>query len=247
MKFTFILPSCRPNKLKRSVRSILNMSSRLSNVSMQVAVDKEDTETLDTDFGWKDLTKHLFNRQDGIGAYYNALIPHIDGDVAWIWSDENVLVTPKWDKIAEKLIKRREVWLGSTLDYVVVDGKLESSGHPNTGERFSCFPMMSKKAIEALGYVHYPMLRVWGADLFNHMLFKQAELIIDMKKIEVVSERTMDKSRIDIYHEDIERMIKAGVARREGDSIAYNITNDWFRLRMASGIPRMYRLTAGTA
>ena len=246
MRFSFIFPARGDNeKLLRSLGSIVRQTSRLKDIEVVVGIDDDDHELLGMDYPDLNFKKHIYKRhKDNFAFYYNDLASKSTGDVLWVWSQENYLATRNWDRIATKLIKRSqwEIWYGMPKDFVVKNARTMSSGHPKTGERFTCFPMFSRKAYEALGFVHKPDLRMWGADLYSYMLFSNVEHIIDMGRIEVMSMESQRIDRMDIYQQDLLEMQRKGLAKIKGTTVSMNIAVDARKLRYAIGIPRMYRL-----
>ena len=265
MRFSFVFPTRdRVKLLARTVTSILDTAANPDNIEFIIAYDNDDPQTTKTLWEHfpkfikhKNLRRIMFKRKNEFAAYYNDCIPYITGDVVWAWGDDNIIVTEKWDKIikahAHGLFpwsKRYEddVWLGATSDYRVEGNNLMAERHPLTKEIFPCFPILSHKAVKALKYIHNPGLRVHGNDVYLYMLFKNVERVIDMRKIEIITEKTPDdkqEERLKIHQEDLQRMVDAGIAKKEGNTVAYNIANDAKKLRLAIGIPKFYRLAKG--
>lgn len=215
----------------------------MDNVEVLLAVDKDDAEMVGFWIKGVNLRIYKFDRKESFGEYYNALAEKADGDVLWVWSDEVLLCTDRWDRIAEKIIKKKKwgVWLGETADFIVKDGKTMAFGHPVTQERFSCFPMISREAYQALGYVHYKGFRAWGADLYLFMTFKHIGRLINLdKKVELMHSWEHDESKREIYREDLEKMVKEGKAVRlpEG-KVGFDIAEDVQRLRDRIGEPML--------
>jgi hypothetical protein len=265
MTFSFVFPTrARTSRLVKSVDSILKNASRPRNVSIVVAYDIDDEETIKIKLP-DNCVKIAFRQKNEFAAYYNDCIPYAKGDAIWAWGDDCLMLTRKWDRMIESLARRKgwDVWMGSPMDVSFLPEDVEkflaranspgpklypqpvTNVHPITKERFPSFPILSRDAVAGMGFIHNPRLRVWGADLYNYMIFKNLERIIDMRRVEILTEATIGEkkeSRMKIFHEDLQRMIDAGVARREGDHVAYDIATDLQKLRLATGLPRMWRL-----
>jgi len=241
MKFSIICPTRgRVNFIRRSLLSIQKHTYNIDNVEVLLAVDNDDEEMENFWFKGVNLRIYKFDRKECFGEYYNDLAKKATGDVIWVWSDEVLLCTNRWDHMVEKKVKksRWKVWLGETSDFIVKDGKTVAFGHPITQERFSCFPMVSREAYEALGYVHVNSLRVWGADLYLFMTFKHVGRIIRMDKIELMHAWKHDEAKRAIYREDLERMVKVGKAVKLPDNrVGFDIADDVKRLRDYIGEP----------
>lgn len=249
MKFSLIFPSRGSNDmLLKTLGSIVRQTARLRDVEVIVGIDDDDNELLGFHYSDLSFKKYVYPRHiNNFAFYYNDLASKVTGDVIWVWSTENYMATRYWDKIATKLIKRKRwsIWYGCPKDFVVSNGMTMASGHPVTGQRFSCFPMIPRKVYETLGFVHKPDLRVWGSDLYMYMLFSNVERIIPMDEIEVMSlDTSKRKDRMDIYREDLIEMERKGLAKinRETGSVAMNIAKDVHKLKNVIAIPRMYRL-----
>jgi len=241
MKFSIIFPTRgRTTYLNRALESIKACTKKKHNVEVLIGIDDDDQEMKDFSFKGVNLKKHIFkeNCGDFNGHAYrvNSLAEECTTDAIWLLSDEIVLHTKCWDKIVERKIKdsKMKVWYGETSDFVVRGANTEYSLHPLTGERFSCFPMVSRYAFKALGYITTPKLRGWGSDLYLRMLFSNPYImkIIDLHDIEVEHTTSVSSNRMSDYKEDLARMVKAGDAEYlPNNVIKFNIHRELLNLR----------------
>lgn len=193
----------------------------MDNVEVIIGIDEDDIESQEFVFDGVNLKKHTFTEHIGDfngHAYRNNILAKLcQGDVLWILSDEIVLHTHGWDEIAAEKIEdsNMQVWLGQTNDFVITDRGVEKQKNPATNAIFSCFPMMSKKAHDALGYFLTPAFRGWGCDSYLELLFGHAYIrrMLDLTMIDVEHFTTESKVRMDVYKEDIDNMVKAGDAK----------------------------------
>jgi len=251
MKFTFVFPTRgRLEKLKRTLESIDDTCSDLSKVQVVIAVDKDERDLYAIETN-PPLEVLVCERQDRFSSYFNKLLPLVKGDAVWVWSDENVMSTKNWDRVIEKAVRKskfKDVWFAAPCTfYVKKDGRIAGSLNPVTRKMFTCFPVISRKACEALGFIITPKLRYWGADLYMNMLFDKVGRVIKLEeKVGVLTEESiMNDERLSVYQQDLDRLIEQNLAKlndKDSNIVEYDMREEIMRLREAMVIPRFYRL-----
>jgi len=250
MKFSFVFPTRgRLEGLKKTLDSIAETTHNLNNVQVLIAVD-EDEKDLYKICSTPALEVLVCKRQDGFSSYFNKLLPLVKGDAVWVWGDDNIIVTQNWDRIIEKAVKKTgwDVWYGTpTTFYITDDNRIAASTNPVTKKMFCCFPLISRKACEGLGYIITPKLRYWGADLYMDMLFNRVGRIIPMETLVKVRSKKSSEAdnpeRMKIYQDDLDRMIANKEAELTSPNVVtYDMRGEIAKLRKAMVIPRMYRL-----
>lgn len=99
-------------------------------------------------------------------------------------NDDTVFQTQDWD---EKAWNKLEDYLKDKPDGVVYgnteDNEPTKAQHsPETGGQFTCFPLISKKAFDAMEGYGDPDLRSWGADVHLYSVYSKVQRICDLKE-----------------------------------------------------------------
>lgn len=110
----------------------------------------------------------------------NRLASHAfqSADFVWVLGDDCVIETKHWDDIARVKIEE-----ALTPDGVLYVGCEDSTPQPPEFKHlpappYTCFPMVSRAAHDALGFFMHPTIKSWGADLtlfhvYNHFLVER--------------------------------------------------------------------------
>lgn len=209
MNFSFILPTReRPQLLSDLCNSLDSTAADKSNFEMIAAYDLDDTATcnimpqLEARYPW--FKSNGRNRSNNISKdYHNWLKDQVAGDYVIICNDDTVMRTYHWDVVAMQKITN---YLSDKPDGIfygwIADSLLDRAG----GVGYCCFPMLSKKAIEIIGYAMHPYYTGWNADIHLYRLFQSIDRVLDLSEVWI--------DHIS-YHS----------GKRERDATSYNMQN----------------------
>jgi hypothetical protein len=187
MNFSLLLPSrLRENCLARLAESVQTTTADLQSVEMLVAVDDDCEYSLNFPF----LSFHARERMPNISGYFNWLFPKCKGRFIWVLNDDAEICTANWDEI-----------LLDSLDWQVpCYGLVHPTRFNDEGQLvFSEFPVLSRVAIERLGYVMPETYPGWAADNAIGRIYRDCQ--IDCRDVVLRHYHEMDethKNMIDI-------------------------------------------------
>ncbi|VTR94091.1 unnamed protein product [Gemmata massiliana] len=104
---------------------------------------------------------------------YNPLAQFSTGRFVLILNDDVVFLTPQWDRIC----------LETLTDFQAKhqDGIVLGKTRCDTGNfEYSCFPVISREAINFLGYLQPPSFGGWAADIALHKIYSSVQREIDL-------------------------------------------------------------------
>ena len=118
-----------------------------------------------------------FNRD-----YFNFLTYKAVGKNIWCINDDVVMQTKHWDEIILNKIKvvneekkLNGVYLVDTFD----------STHEQGGNSFPRFPLISKKAVDAIGFLMFPQVRTWPADKVIYLLYACLDAVVPCHEVKI--------------------------------------------------------------
>jgi glycosyltransferase involved in cell wall biosynthesis len=178
MNFSIIIPTRkRPESLSRLLNSIKEKTHDLSDVEIIIYKDTDDIVELPEGLNANILTRKRSDKL--IKDYINQMALMSEGKYVWFLGDDCEIVTDQWDVLAKKIIEE------SKMDKFFGDTKDNTRNFNNVGQ-FACFPIISRKSIDALGYFFHPEIAAWGGDKYCHYVYSQANKVLDMQKIELI-------------------------------------------------------------
>lgn len=179
MKFSMILPTRERVKLFSELcESIKNTTYNLSDIEMFAVYDFDD-ETI------KSITPHpwlnLVGRERGKSIsvdYQNWIYPRTSGKYIMVLNDDLEFKTRHWDVIAFDKLER------FTKNNSIAYGWLSDSDRKFGGDPpYSCFPILSRAAIDLLGYVMNPFYGGWSADVYLYKVYNGVGRVLDLSEI----------------------------------------------------------------
>ena len=200
--FSLILPTRqRLPGLKRLLDSLVETTFNLDDIEVFLVMDQDDT-TMEQAF---ELTNQYamsiyimavkqsdhFNRD-----YMNFAASKCHGKNLWMLNDDAVIETKWWDSIIKIAVGGRQVYMVDT--WCTDHEELHS---------FPRFPMVSRLAMEAVGFVFYPQIRMWGADAVLFDLYKKAGCVVECHQVKVAHEHMPSKRFYDMYAEDVKNKV----------------------------------------
>lgn len=185
MNFSLILPSRgRVQLLSNLCRSVHNTTADAANIEMLVGYDWDDQPTvraipeMQKMYPW--LKGHGRDRGNSISRdYQNWLYPKSTGKYLFILNDDVEIKTNRWDEIAFNK-------LDTAFRDGIVYGWVSDSDENRFGKTaapYSCFPIVSRKAVERLGYVMHEYYGGWSADVYLFKVYNAANRVVDLSEI----------------------------------------------------------------
>lgn len=211
--FSLILPSrARTNELNVFLQSVSETVSVPDAVEAWIALDQDDEKSLASYAKWKTRFKfanfYIGPRQENMSAgYYSALCEHARGKYIWALNDDCILTVRGWDVAAswlfQNVLKRFPdgIWYGKTHE-------------PKQSYRFSCFPLLTRQAIDAAGWFFNPRFPAWGADVNLYDIWNSLGRVVDCPMLCLRHNSPHQGGRLPDLHQ--ERMAKISSYDWEG-------------------------------
>ena len=184
--FSLLCPTrSRDVERDRLLMSLRNNTSNKDEIEILFAIDRDDHHTQEkleeTKTVFPDLNIKVFVRNRSVFInrdYYNWLAGFAEGDFYWVIGDDLVFAFNGWDVYIKNRI---EDYLKDKHDRIACIGARDNTPPPGTLPSFPCFPMVTKEAAKALGFVLHPNIPTWGADYVLYCLYKEVPrlLVID--------------------------------------------------------------------
>ena len=212
MNFTVMIPSRkRQHMLAVLLPSVFKTAMFKDKVEVLVTYDNDDRSTIDALPRLQELVKDYNvqfisrDRHYSINdSYYNMMASRATGKYLIAVNDDTVFLQTSWDALA--LIKIED-YLQTHKDgifYGITNDK-EVESKRNESNWFSCFPLISKKTVEVLGFFFDPAFPKDGADWDIVETFREIGRILDLRNeivIEHISFRSGRRTK-DLLDEDI--------------------------------------------
>ena len=183
ISFSLLIPTRdRAVERDRLLKSIITTTTNLNDIEILFAVDRDDlrtqeilSETIKT-FSNLNIKYFIRNRSIFLNRdYYNWLSGFASGNFYWVIGDDLVFAFNGWDVY---LKNRIEDYLKDKHDRIVCVGPKDDTPKPGSLPYFPCFPIVSKEAVKAIGFVLHPNIPTWGADYALYCLYKEVPRIL---------------------------------------------------------------------
>ncbi len=182
MKFSIVLASReRSQLLVNLVRSIEATTNDLKNIEVLVGIDDDDGESADAAMHIKEwypadwIRFYSRQRSDHLNRdYLNWLSDKSTGKYVIACNDDCEFRTKDWDVIAENTL---EEYLKDKPDGCVY-GYLNDNLNDRHGLNYTCFPLVSRKGIEAVGEFLASFCRSWNADIYLWRIWSAVDRIV---------------------------------------------------------------------
>jgi hypothetical protein len=188
MNFSIVLASReRVGLLTDLIKSVKENTTDISNVEMLVAIDNDDHGTREAA---KSLMRdypfvHIYNRPRSSmlnNDYLNWVYSNYGcGRFAIVCNDDCAFRTKDWDGIA---LRKLNNYLHDKPDGIVY-GYLSDALINRNGMNYCCFPLLSRKGYEVLGWLMPPEYPSWNADIAIWKVYRAANRICDLSDIMV--------------------------------------------------------------
>jgi hypothetical protein len=111
-----------------------------------------------------------FNRD-----YFNWVTWKTVGRNVWCINDDAVMLTQGWDTIINEKTKGKSLYLIDTWD----------STHEHEGISFPRFPLVSRDAIDTVGFLMFPQVRTYPADRVLYDFYNMLGIVIDCTEVKI--------------------------------------------------------------
>jgi len=181
-KFSIIFPTReRPGLLKNILHSILSTVSNEEDIEVLVAYDDDDQKTKEfiNAFGnghgiirWVECKRSLNFSRD----YYSHCAKMATGRWLLICNDDAEFRTMSWDVLADQVLSEA-VGTGPDVIYGWVEDGLGKHRMSQFND-YTCFPILGKAGVDALGCVFPDDIPTWGADIWARYLYGQIRRVV---------------------------------------------------------------------
>jgi hypothetical protein len=206
--FSFCLPS---RGVFAPVKLMLDAFERTTKnkdrLEVLIAIDEGKTDIIEqvNKQGYS-FDIHFFERpitDDFVNDYFNWLANKSVGENVCPFNDDAWMRTQNWDEIMLNHIKSYG-WSIYCLD-------TPDSARLRYGNNFPCFPIVSRRAINSLGFMVFPHIRMYPGDKLTFEIYKKIRRVIPIPDVIIehnhVDEKDQTKSRMwRIFLEDMEKM-----------------------------------------
>ncbi len=188
MNFTLIIAFReRIELLLTMLKTLVENSANINLIEVFLAIDNDDQITLNSIPKIKAQYPfvHFFVNQQSIyftRDYINPLAKLARGRFVINGNDDMEFVTKGWDRVVydrmheASLIYGDEIMLGIVKDGLIREGDQKKPD-------FSCWPIVSKKSIEYLGYFVDEAFYVWGVDQILAQLYRKIDRVVYMTDV----------------------------------------------------------------
>lgn len=225
MKFSLILNSReRTGLLDNFLQSIKDTADDIENIEVIIGIDKDDLSSLTKlDYFYDKYSFIKFAviepTTSNLNHNFSLIYPNTSGKYIMIANDDIVFQNKGWDKEAFDSLEK---YLFDKQDGIVY-GQTSDNSVDRSGE-YSSFPIVTRNAIELLGYVMNPKFVSHGADVELYRIFKTVNRICPVNiQIDHIYHNSLDK----INNPDkIQQIIREKRNLNEIDCFSSDITLD---------------------
>jgi len=189
MQIDLLIPTRkRPSMLRHFVESVDKVTTDKDCITLNYIVDNGDPETIPYVKEIKDQFKHIkseihyVDRQNDIWEfnlneqYYNHVAKKVKGDLLFVVADDLELTSPGWDEDVKTEVENfNKKWPDKIYSVSLLDNTKPPS---HKLPKFACFPMYTREACEALGWILHPQIKTWGADYISYVIFQPIDRLL---------------------------------------------------------------------
>ena len=186
MKVSFLIPTRRTKWQQKLIENIYKQTSDKKNIEILFAVDEDDGSSIQNLNGlkgkfWNNIKIYKRPRTKFINNdYYNWLAEKATGELLWVYADDLLLTEPNWDI---KILPLIDKFLSEPKrkDRVACMSIRDNTPPPSHRlPKFPCFPMFTKEALKALGWLFYPDIPNWGADYVTYQTYNPVGRLLEI-------------------------------------------------------------------
>jgi len=110
--------------------------------------------------------------------YFNWALQFAKGDLFWVFGDDLEMVHSEWDRAIFDYLYN--FWKGRNDRIAYVSVKCDTPRPPGIEHEFSCFPIMTRQAVEKVGFFMIPEIPSWCSDYVISKLYYDANRLMTM-------------------------------------------------------------------
>jgi len=158
--------------LANLLASIKQTTSQIEKLEVIIGMDIDDEESLAVAQGLEEeypFCRTIFRpRQHNMHCYLNFLARSCHGDFVMVLNDDCEFLTEDWDDMARTEIHRiHQTWKDGIFYIATSDNSIDKVG----SKLYASFPMISKKAINTLGFFMEERFPAHGADVGTYRIY----------------------------------------------------------------------------
>lgn len=217
MDWSLILPTRERLDLLEGLLSSLRATTvRPDLLEVWIAVDDDDEPTVMKIPGFMrdyPFTRFLcVPRQGNMSVgYYNRMARLTQGRYIMALNDDVRFVTSGWDRVGIAALEKFQAEHPDGVCYGKADDGLKMA--------YGCFPVLSRQAYFAMGWVFHPEFTSWGADINLHAIMSRVARVVDLPfHLLHLSHHTGLRTR-DAINERVGQIANYNYACAEGESM----------------------------
>jgi hypothetical protein len=186
MDFSILINSReRPAILTEGLLKLQKFTSDTDKIEVLINFDDDDVTVPDlTAFPF--VFSYRSPRTSYLHTNINRLYKECTGKYIWCLNDDGHVGTDDWDEIALEELKKYE-------DGIIAGGFYDDS-LDKIDTRYASFPLISRKAIDAVGFVIPDEIMSWGGDVFTWKLYSSINRYIVIEDV-IVNHITRNGTR----------------------------------------------------
>ena len=180
IKLSILCPTRnRTIAVERLLSSLIETTENLAQVEVLFMYDEDDVITeayLKNCISRFPLKIRRFAREqsDFLNRdYYNRLALASEGEFKWVCGDDLIFTKKGWDS---HLLNTIDVFLSTRKDRVLYVALKDNTPKPPNTPQYGNFPIISKNAIEAVGYFMPPTIPSWSSDFLIYLLYSHPQV-----------------------------------------------------------------------
>jgi glycosyltransferase involved in cell wall biosynthesis len=180
MNFSLILNSRgRPNLLVNLLRSVKQKTHDLSKIEVLISCDQDDEITRQYSYLFNQFTFAKFEwipRNTNLHQRMaNSALDWAAGKYIFILNDDVEFFTDNWDRQAITVL---DAYMQNKPDGIVYGHTTDNSCDKTLGADYSSFPIISRKAVEVLGFVMPTIYQGLGGDVITYRIYEAINRIV---------------------------------------------------------------------
>lgn len=192
-KISLITPMRGQHDLFENLMATLQKNTaNPSDIEVLICLDEDDKQSTDRINEWKD--KYSFINLDFLTStrsehftkdYVNALAREARGRFVMNINVDSEFVTPNWDEIIYDDMARACEQAGDDFFLGLVKDGLVRHNEDKLYPNFSCWPIVSKKSIDCLGYFLDERFKIWGPDHFIAIPYRRLNRLVSLTHVKI--------------------------------------------------------------
>ena len=187
IKFSLCIPTReRPQHVERLIGTLKDTIDDTSRIEILFRIDNDDMLSqcyignLINRFPELSIKMFIGKRTDFLNRdYFNKLSEQAEGEYHWVMGDDVVFVHKSWDTY---ILNKIEDFFKDKKDRIAYVNIIDNTPvPPGVTYNYANFPLISKQAIEAMGFFMPPTINSWSSDYLIHIPYLIQERIIELE------------------------------------------------------------------